>query len=96
MSVDLVGVRTTPPVDDPVFGFMRAPIVFAVGLLGHVERPALVYQAKDALHRFYRTRGFDRATYAFRSLVDSLAPSNLPELHGLRRTLLRWRREVLA
>jgi len=64
--------------------------------LDHHPELRELYQAKEALHRFYRTRGFDRATHAFRSLVDSLAHSNLPELQTLRRTLLRWRREVLA
>jgi hypothetical protein len=50
-----------------------------------------LYQAKEALHRFYRTRGIDRASHAFRSLIDTLASSNLPEVQTLRRTLLRWR-----
>jgi transposase len=55
-----------------------------------------LYQAKEALHRFYRTRGIGRAARAFRSLIDTLATSNLPEVQTLRRTLLRWRLEVLA
>jgi transposase len=55
-----------------------------------------LYQAKEALHRFYRTRGIDRASHAFRSLIDKLASSNLTKIKTLRRTLLRWRLEVLA
>jgi transposase len=55
-----------------------------------------VYLAKEALHRFYRTRGIVRANHAFRNLVAQLASSTLPELQTLRRTLLRWKSEVLA
>jgi len=55
-----------------------------------------VYLAKEALHRFYRTRGIDRATRAFDNLLQRLAASSLPELATLRRTLSRWRNEVLA
>lgn len=55
-----------------------------------------VYLAKEALHRFYRTRGVDRANRAFDALVARLDASDLPELRTLRRTLQRWRAEVLA
>lgn len=62
------------------------------------EHPALreVYLAKEALHRFYRTSGIDRAGRALDRLLERLAASLLPELQTLRRTLIRWRREVLA
>lgn len=55
-----------------------------------------VYLAKEALHRFYRTRGIERATRAFDALLERLRASQLPELQTLRRTLQRWRAEVLA
>jgi transposase len=55
-----------------------------------------VYLAKEALHRFYRTRGIDRASHALHALLARLANSDLPELRTLRRTLERWRTEVLA
>lgn len=60
--------------------------------------PALreVYLAKEALHRFYRTRGIDRATRALDKLLERLKASELPELATLRRTLSKWRVEVLA
>lgn len=60
--------------------------------------PALreVYLAKEALHRFYRTRGIDRATRALDGLLGRLKASQLPELATLRRTLSKWRVEVLA
>lgn len=60
--------------------------------------PALreVYDAKEALHALYRTHGLKRATRGFERLLDRLAKSELPELKTLRRTLTRWRAEVLA
>jgi transposase len=48
------------------------------------------------LHRFYRTRGIERAERAFDNLLARLSASPLPELATLKRTLTRWRAEVLA
>jgi transposase len=64
-------------------------------LADHPELREL-YEAKEALHAFYRTRGFERAQRAFHNLLEHLKVSALPELQSLRRTLLRWRHEVLA
>ena len=64
-------------------------------LVNHPELRAL-YEAKEALHSLYRTRGYDRAKKALTSLTDRLAASPIPELQTLRRTLMRWRREILA
>lgn len=64
-------------------------------LLKHPELRA-VYESKEALYRLYRTRGYKQAKKALTALTDSLALSTLPELKTLRRTLLRWRREILA
>lgn len=64
-------------------------------LAGHSELAAL-YDAKESLHRLYRTRGYDRASQALTSLTDRLATSPIPELATLRRTLIRWRPEILA
>lgn len=55
-----------------------------------------LYEAKEALHSLYRIRGRDRAAIALTKLTDRLAASKLPELHTFRRTLIRWRREVLT
>jgi transposase len=62
------------------------------------QYPALreVYLAKEALHRLYRTRGRPRARRALDQLLARLGASALPELATLRRTLSRWRNEVLA
>ena len=64
-------------------------------LVGHPELRAL-YDAKEALHSLYRTRGRERAERALTALTDRLADSSLPELQTLRRTLMRWRGEILA
>ena len=62
------------------------------------RHPALreVYEAKEALHRLYRCRGLKRAGFGFNKVLARLAPSRLPELRTLRRTLVRWRSEILA
>jgi transposase len=55
-----------------------------------------VYEAKEALHGFYRTRSRKQAALRLKGLCDALARSPLPELVTLRATLLRWRKEILA
>ncbi len=62
------------------------------------DKPALreLYACKEALYRLYRTRGKERAAVALRNLTDAMAFSSLPEVLSLRRTLMRWRREILA
>jgi transposase len=64
-------------------------------LMSHPDLRAL-YEAKEALHTLYRIRGRERAKHALTALTDRLSASPLPELQTLRRTLLRWRREILA
>jgi transposase len=61
----------------------------------HPDLRAL-YEAKETLHRLYRIRGADRAAQLLTVFTDQLASSQLPELQTLRRTLVRWRREILA
>jgi len=62
------------------------------------DKPALreLWAAKEALNRLYRVRGRDRAKRALATLTDALAFSLLPELLTLRRTLIYWRKEILA
>lgn len=55
-----------------------------------------LYRYKEILHRFYRTRGFKRASLALTMITDRMAQSLLPEIKTLRRTLLKWRVEILA
>ena len=62
------------------------------------QHPTLrqLYEAKEALHRVYRIRGHARAKRALTRLTDALALSDVPELQTLRRTLRKWRKEILA
>ena len=55
-----------------------------------------MYQFKESLHRLYRTRGYKKASRALTKLTDLAALSQLPEIKTLRRTLLRWRDQILA
>jgi transposase len=62
------------------------------------QYPALreLYEAKEALSRFYRVRSFEQAARMLSAFTDRLALSAVPELQTFRATLLRWRHEVLA
>jgi transposase len=55
-----------------------------------------VYQWKEKLHRFYRTPGYHNAAKALRKMIDQMAGSLLPEIKTLRRTLMKWKEEILA
>jgi transposase len=55
-----------------------------------------LYHWKEGLHGLYRVRGYDRAARALTKMTDKMALSTLPEIHTFRRTLMRWRFEVLA
>ena len=59
--------------------------------------PALLelWEAKEAIHRLYRCRGYKLAKKSFTRLLGRLAKSELPELQTLRNTLVKWRVEVL-
>lgn len=54
-----------------------------------------LYQWKERLHGFYRIKGFDRACTALTAMTDEMARSLLPEIKTLRRTLVKWRNEIL-
>jgi transposase len=62
------------------------------------DKPELreIYYAKEALHAFYRTKGSQRAARGLTRLTDLLAKSTLKELQRFRRTLMSWRKEILA
>jgi len=55
-----------------------------------------LYDAKESLAGFYRVRSHVQASRILTAITDGFARSLLPEILTLRRTLLRWRREVLA
>lgn len=54
-----------------------------------------LYQAKESLHRFYRIKGYDRAKQALLRLCDQFGYSTLKEIQTLRKTLIKWRTEIL-
>ena len=54
-----------------------------------------IYWVKESLYQFYRTKGFDRASRALTNLTDRMAISKLPEILKLRKTLIKWRAEIL-
>lgn len=57
---------------------------------------ATIYRFKERLHELYRCRGLNRAKAAFeRLMVDLARHIEIPELATLRKTLSRWKTEVL-
>lgn len=54
-----------------------------------------LYRWKERLHKFYRMRGYNRAQLALKFMCDEMASSLIPEIKTLRRTLLKWREEIL-
>lgn len=61
------------------------------------QHPVLkqLYAWKERLHGFYRIKGYDRAAKALTAMTDELALVDMKELVTLRRTLMRWRKEIL-
>lgn len=55
-----------------------------------------VYFYKECLHKLYRTHGIEKARQALINLTDAMAKSVLPEIISLRKTLLKWKNEILA
>lgn len=54
-----------------------------------------LYVWKERLHGFYRMRGHKKATRALTAMTDEMAHSTLPEIKTLRKTLMKWRAEIL-
>ena len=54
-----------------------------------------LYLAKESLHRLYRVRGLKRAAQVLTTLCDQWSESKLKEIQTLRRTLMKWRVEIL-
>jgi transposase len=54
-----------------------------------------LYDWKERLHTFYRMRGGGRSYQAYKKLVDDMSVSFLPEIRTLRKTLLKWKDEIL-
>jgi transposase len=56
---------------------------------------AELYHFKERLHQLYRTKGYDRARWAFNRLLEEMRGSELAEVQRLRRTLKQWQEEIL-
>lgn len=54
-----------------------------------------IYAWKERLHGFYRIRGYSRACQALTLMTDAMAISVIPEIKTLRKTLVKWRQEIL-
>jgi transposase len=50
---------------------------------------------KERLHAFYRIKGYGRAYERYKKLLDDMSVSFLPEIQTLRKTLLKWKEEIL-
>lgn len=61
------------------------------------QHPALseIYHWKEMLHSLYRVKGVQRAKRKLQGMLDLMAKSPLAEIKRLRKTLLRWREEIL-
>lgn len=63
--------------------------------LDHHPRLKELYHFKEALHGLYRCRGYNRAREGLIGLLDRMAQSELPEIKKLRKTLMKWKSEIL-
>ncbi len=63
--------------------------------LEHHPKMKEIYHFKEALHGLYRCRGYNRAKRAMIKLLDRMAESQLPEIKTLRKTLMKWKNEIL-
>ena len=54
-----------------------------------------IYFFKESLYQLYRTKGFNKASRGLINLTDRMALSELPEIKKLRKTLMKWRIEIL-
>jgi transposase len=54
-----------------------------------------LYWAREMMFKFYRTKGFKKASRSLTALTDYLAMSEIKEIKTLRKTLMGWRTEIL-
>lgn len=54
-----------------------------------------LYLAKEGLRTVYRCKGFNRAKQSLMRLIERLGKSRVKALQRLRRTLLKWSKEIL-
>jgi len=56
---------------------------------------AETYAWKERLYGLYRIKGFKRAKRAFIKMTDEMAKSNLKHIKAFRKTLMKWRIQIL-
>jgi transposase len=54
-----------------------------------------VYRFKERITNFYNIKGFRQASLIFTKITDDMANSKIKEIQKLRRTLMKWREEIL-
>ncbi len=54
-----------------------------------------IYRFKERIHSIYKIRGYKRAKKAFIKLTDEMALSGRSAVQSLRKTLMKWRAEIL-
>jgi transposase len=54
-----------------------------------------VYRYKERISGFYRIKGYKQASRTLIKITDDMALSKLPEIQTLRKTLMKWRKEIL-
>lgn len=54
-----------------------------------------VYRFKERISNFYRIKGHKKAREVFIKITDDMAYSTLPEIKTLRKTLMKWSKEIL-
>lgn len=54
-----------------------------------------VYRFKERITNFYKIKGFNQASKVFTKITDDMAYSKIKEIKKLRKTLMKWRDEIL-
>lgn len=54
-----------------------------------------VYNFKERINKFYRIKGYNQARKIFIKITDDMANSKIKEVKTLRKTLMKWRDEIL-
>ncbi|MBI99843.1 MAG: hypothetical protein CME67_01320 [Halobacteriovoraceae bacterium] len=54
-----------------------------------------VYRFKERITNFYNIKGFNQASRVLTKITDDMARSKLKEIRTLRKTLMKWRKEIL-
>jgi len=64
--------------------------------LKHYPELDELYRAKESLQTLYRSHGFKRAYLSYRRIIKQLSNTQHPRLQTLKKTLEKWRDEILS